>query len=119
MPPDSPSASETPASDVPRPTDEWRVLDQLRRRVEAAADEVERLRAENQALSERVQTLETAARNATAEPTYSFAFDTEEDPAVLKSRVRGFIDAIDEILRARPEPASLPPSSTTADDRHE
>ena len=92
---------------TPRPDDaadrpeagrrEWTALSRLRDRVEAAAREVERLRAENAALARRVLELQDA-RDV---PATSFSFGGEgEDVEALRTRVQGFIDTIDGLLQA-------------------
>jgi len=83
------------------PRNELRALAQLRDRVEAAAREVERLRAENAALAERVAALQAEGGVAPAGP----ALPGGEDPERLRAQIRGFIEAIDRVLHA-PEPAA-------------
>jgi len=80
------------------PRNELRALVQLRGRIEAAAQEVERLRRENAALAARVAELE--AEPGSGAP----AFLTGGDPEKLKAQIQGFIDAIDRVLHT-PEPA--------------
>lgn len=93
--------------DVPQPPDagapperpeaaraDWRALSALRDRVEAAAREIERLRAENAALAEQVAALQHDREGA---PSFSFG-SGEEDTAALRARVQGFIDTIDRLL---------------------
>ena len=78
---------------------EWTALSRLRDRVEAAAREVERLRAENAALARRVLELQDA-RDV---PATSFSFGGEgEDVEALRARVQGFIDTIDGLLSDGP-----------------
>ena len=98
MEPDAPP----PADDADRPEAgraDWRLLRHLRDRVEAAAAEIERLRAENAALAERVAGLRDDRDTA---PSFSFG-GGGEDPEALRARVQGFIDTIDGLLgTARP-----------------
>ena len=85
------------AGDADRPEAaraDWRLLRHLRDRVEAAAREIERLRAENAALAERVSAMQES-RDAAP----SFSFGGEEDSAALKARIEGFIEAIDGLLQ--------------------
>ncbi len=89
----SPSA-EGPRSDGGRA--DWRSLSHLRDRVEAAAREIERLRAENAALAERV--LEVQDRRERA-PSFAFG-EGGDDPEALRRKVQGFIDTIDRLLQA-------------------
>ena len=88
-------------SDAPRPPAspdeparaEWRALTRLRERVETAAREIERLRAEN---------AELAARLAeSGGPTLPLDGDSDE----VRAQVQGFIDAIDRVLGAPAEGA--------------
>ena len=89
-----------PPADTPTPTAdasarrEWRALARLRDRVGAAVEEIERLRAENKALAERVAELEDR-------PATGLGFD--EDPEVLKKKVRRFLDAVDRAIEASGE----------------
>ena len=95
---------ETERPDLPRPEaaprNELRALAQLRDRVEAAALEVERLRAENAALAARVAELEAGASS----PALSL-FAEDEGVEKLRVKIQGFIAAIDQVLNA-PEPAA-------------
>ena len=86
MEPDAPTPSDTP------PRTDWRALASLRDRVETAAREIERLRTENAALAQRLVELENQPE-ATRLP-------VGDDPAALKARIQGFIDTIDDLLRA-------------------
>ena len=73
---------------------EWRSLSHLRDRVESAAREIERLRAENAALGQRLAELQ---QDSSAP---SFAFGESESTEALKERVQGFIDLVDGLLAA-------------------
>ncbi|MEO0556804.1 MAG: hypothetical protein AAF170_01340 [Bacteroidota bacterium] len=75
------------SSDEPART-EWRALTRLRERVETAAREIERLRAENVALAAQV-----AEAGGPALP-------LEGDPEDVRAQIQGFIDAIDRVLEA-------------------
>lgn len=86
MEPDAPTPSATP------PRTDWRALAALRDRVETAAREIERLRTENAALAQRLVELENQPE-ATRLP-------VGDDPEALKVRIQGFIDTIDDLLRA-------------------
>ena len=86
---------ETSRSAAPPPA-EWRALSRLRERVEAAAREIERLRSNNAALAARVAELH-AGLGDDAPP---LALPGMGDPEALRTRVQGFIDAIDEVLAA-------------------
>lgn len=91
---------------------ELRSLLHLRDRVEAAVQEIERLRTENAALAQRVLELQDADR-----PAPSFAFGEGEDPEALRERVQGFIDTIDGLLqpgRAADAPTPRPDSAADA-----
>ena len=89
---------------------DWRSLTTLRDRVDAAAREIERLRAENAALGKRLVDLQDHA----AAPSFSLAgLDADEDPAALRERVRGFIDLVDGLLAA---PATDAPTASGPDD---
>ena len=96
MEPDAPlpdDATDRPDAAWP----EWRALSHLRDRVETAAREVERLRAENAALAQRVLELQDARDDRA--PSFSFGGEGE-DVEALRVRVQGFIDTIDGLLRA-------------------
>ncbi len=95
-----PDATSRPAA--PPPT-EWRALSRLRERVEEAAREIERLRSHNAALAGRVAELQTRVGGDEA-----LALPGGADPAALRAKIQGFIDAIDEVLAA--------PESLDADD---
>ncbi len=69
-------------------------LERLRDHVKKAARELERLRRENAALSERIRRLETSP--AVDLDGTVLAFD--EDPDVLREKVEGFLTAIDTYL---------------------
>jgi len=71
----------------------------LRRRVEQAVATIERLRAENRQLRDRVEELE--AQPAFPEDETVFALD--DDPEEVKQRISRFIDAIDTYLDASPD----------------
>ena len=75
---------------------EWRTLARLRERVEAAVREIERLRSANAALAERVGELQGALGEDGPAPALP------GDPDTLRTRVQGFIDAIDQVLAAEP-----------------
>ena len=68
-------------------------LERLRAQVNRAADEIERLHAENRRLRQRVKALEQ--RPAVGE---NQAFVTLDDPEALRRQIEGFIDTIDAYL---------------------
>ena len=77
-------------------------LERLRERIETAVAEIERLRAENAALAERVQELAddaVAGGDGSGLP----ALTLEGDPADLRKKVEAFIEAVDRMLA---EPAT-------------
>ena len=82
-------------------------LDRLRERVEAAAAEIERLRAENADLAARVRSLAALEAAGTTPDALGLAFG--EDPEALRAKVQHFIDAIDRLLA---EPADEASEST-------
>lgn len=93
------SAPPPPAGGAPPPDAtraEWRSLARLRDRVEAAARELERLRSENAALARRVLDLQDA-RDA-AGP--GVLLDAGETPEALRTRIEGYIKAIDRAIAA-------------------
>ena len=112
MEPDAP----TPLDDAARPgaaRQEWRALGLLRDRVEAAAREIERLRTENAALAQRVLELQDARDHRGP----SFTFGGEgEDVEALRTRVQGFIDTIDGLLRTSGDGTADPVPEAPADD---
>lgn len=107
MEPDALSRPSTP------PPAEWRALSRLRERVEDAAREVERLRAQNAALSGRVAELQDQLGS---DESPGLAFPGGADPDALRARIQGFIDAIDEVLAApEPDGEAGPDGDGTAD----
>ena len=78
-----------------------RSLRKLRDRVERAANELIRLRSENQLLQERIEELE--AMPATNDDAGGLVLDG--NPEALKRKVEGFIQAIDDYLEEK-EPLS-------------
>jgi len=83
---------------------EWRHLpdthraavQRLHRRVEEAVETIQRLRAENERLRQRVQELES--RPAFPEDKAVLALD--DDPEAVRERITDFIDVIDDYLEA-------------------
>lgn len=69
-------------------------LERLRDRVEAAANEIVRLRAENRQMERSFIELERRVNAESERPTIAF----DEDPDALRQKVRSFIDAIDNYL---------------------
>lgn len=127
--PDSGSPHENPA-DTPSGGDEDRAADpeadcshlpeayrdafrRLHRRVERAADTIDRLQAENERLRKNVQELSERP----VVPDDKAVLTLDDDPEALRSRVSRFIDAIDEYLEATSpeEDAEDEESSDTAD----
>lgn len=76
-------------------------LERLRERVEAAAAEIERLRAENAELAARVR--ELAALEAAGGGADALRLALDEEPEALREKIEGFIAAIDRMLA---EPAA-------------
>jgi predicted nuclease with TOPRIM domain len=70
-------------------------LERLRGRVEAAADEIVRLRSENARMSSNIAKLRSTVTKTSKQPGIVF----DERPDVLRAKVRGFIDTIDEYLQ--------------------
>lgn len=104
--------SAAPEADAGRPEarPEWRSLSHLRDRVEAAVREIERLRAENDALAGRLAELQAERAQAP-----SFAFGEGEDPDATRARVQGFLDLVDGLLAAG-EPPAQPGGDGAADE---
>jgi phage shock protein A len=76
------------------PPEHREALRRLHRRVEQAAETIERLRAENERLRRRVEELE-------AQPSFpddETVLTLDEDPEDVKQRITRFIDAIDTYL---------------------
>jgi cell division protein FtsB len=69
-------------------------MERLRNRVEAAVAEIERLRAENTELAERIE--ELSAHDVVGGTTPGLKL--EGDPDALREQVEGFIEAIDRML---------------------
>jgi predicted nucleic acid-binding Zn-ribbon protein len=70
-------------------------LERLRDRVEAAANEIVRLRGENARMAADISELRSSLAEAQEAPKLVF----DEDPAELRGKVQGFIEAIDEYLQ--------------------
>ena len=85
-------------------------LERLRGRVERAVEEIERLREENAALAERIGHLEEAVSGE------SPVLPLDGDPASLRDKVRGFIEAIDRALITGEPPEGLLHSPEDASD---
>ena len=90
----------TPRPVAPPPS-EWRALSRLRERVEDAALEVERLRAQNAALAAQVVDLQAGL----GADSPGLALPASTDPDVLRVRIQSFIDAIDDVLASPDEDA--------------
>lgn len=110
--PNSDPASPVPASvsaqgteervdvDLSRLPDEHRdTVRRLYRKVEDAAETIERLRAENQRLRQRVQELEAQPAFPDAETVLAL----DDDPDELREQITDFINAIDAYLEATPD----------------
>lgn len=69
-------------------------LDKLREQVAKAVEEIDRLRDENEALKAQVQELETRPAVELDGTVLTFS----EDPAVLRRKIEGFVNAIDQYL---------------------
>ena len=69
-------------------------LGRLRDRIRHAAQELERLRRENRALRDKIAELETRP----PVDVDSALLSLDEDPAVLRAKIEGFIEAIDAYL---------------------
>lgn len=99
-----PTASPSPASSEGPPRREWRALAQLRDRVEQAAAELVRLRAENEALAARVAEMEAGGGGLVPAGT---------DPEALKKQVRRFIEAVDQAIEAAEGGSESAPASAS------
>ena len=97
---------EVPGGEHAAARDELRALRRLRERVEAAVNELERLRAENLALATRVATLEGGEDGA---PALALPASNGED---MRAKLDGFIAAIDQALRDAAAPADAPARPT-------
>lgn len=75
----------------------------LREQVEAAAEELTRLRRENAALRERLEELESHLPGSPSEGTMLMV---DEDPESAKRKVKHFIDSIDRYLARHETPAN-------------
>ncbi len=83
-------------------------LERLRGQVESAVTEIERLREQNAALAERIGQLEEAVSGE------SPVLPLDGDPASLRDKVKGFIDAIDRALATGEPPEGLVSSPAAA-----
>ncbi len=108
-PPSSDPAAAT-SSDAGLPA-----LERLRQRVEAAAAEIERLRAANASLAERVQALADEVADGDDLPSLTL----EGDPDELRTKVERFIDAIDQMLADPATRVTDAPSEAVEADRTE
>ncbi len=70
-------------------------LERLKERVEAATDEIVRLRGENARMASDIAQLRSAVAEAERKP----ALALDETPEALRTKVRGFIAAIDDYLQ--------------------
>lgn len=87
----------TPKNGSPKnvtPLRKIEALERLRDRVEAAADEILRLRAENEEMAKSINDLRNKLDSQNSRPAISFDGDADD----LRDKVRGFIDAIDTYL---------------------
>jgi hypothetical protein len=108
----SPVSSDAPEGAPQRTSGGKDPLERLRDRVERAASEIERLRAENAELARRVNTLGGDELFATVEPLQPTLPGLEGDPTALRDKIQGFIDALDRVLADRTSGSSSPPSDT-------
>lgn len=99
-----PASKRTASADVDR---SLQALERLRARVETAAKEIERLRTENAALTERVR--ELAALDAAGADPDALHLTLDTDPDVLRAKVQSFIETLDRMLA---EPVADAPDST-------
>jgi hypothetical protein len=106
----SPVSSDAPDGAHQRTSGGKDPLERLRERVERAAREIERLRAENAELAGRVNDLAGDELFAPAKPVQPTLPGIEGDPAALRDRIQGFIDALDRVLADRTSGSSSPPS---------
>jgi predicted RNase H-like nuclease (RuvC/YqgF family) len=84
----------------------------LHRRVQAAAETIERLRAENRQLRERIEELEAQPSFPDSETVLAL----DENPDVLRKQINHFIDTIDTYLEATPSEDEDSSASSTDDD---
>ena len=77
------------------PLHNLRSLEHLRDRVQEIALEFRRLREENVALYKRIETLESDKRKHPTSASLVF----QESPDVVRRKIQGFIDALDEYLQ--------------------
>ena len=96
----TPSDAPGPAAGAEPARDDLRALRRLRDRIDAAAGEIERLRAENAALAARVAAMEGGDGAA-------LPFDLSAPGAAdaLRARLDGYIAAVDQALRDATPPA--------------
>ncbi len=88
------------------------VMRRLRRRVEEAAETIERLRSEKERLQRRVEELEAEPRF----PDDKAILSVDDDPEAVRGRIDQFIDAIDTYLEAgQSEAGSDDPVGVTDD----
>ncbi len=77
-----------------------RSMERLRDRIQAAANEITRLRRENALLGARIEALQAEADIIPEGTLISF----DEDPETLRASLQGFADAVDDYLsREQPE----------------
>ncbi len=100
-----PAPKRTASADADR---SLQALERLRGRVEAAVKEIERLRAENATLTERVR--ELAALDAAGADPDALHLSLDTDPDVLRTKVQGFIETLDRMLA---EPVADAPDPTS------
>jgi hypothetical protein len=95
-----PERPDVPSPEVSART-ELRALARLRDRIEAAVQEIERLREDNAALAARVVALQEQAPPS-GDGAHALLLPEDEDTVALKSRIQSFIDTLDRLL-ATPE----------------
>jgi seryl-tRNA synthetase len=118
----SPQSSPASASREPRPAIAASGVEdggpdplaRLRERVERAAQEIERLRAENRQLAQRVDDL--ASADSSTMDKHPAAVAIAGDPEHLKEKIQGFIDALDRVLAER---SALPAALLHGEDQHD
>ena len=110
--PDSVSAEEGPSGLEHLSAAHRESVQRLRRRVEEAAATIERLRAENRRLRERVEELESQP----AFPEAETVFTLDDDPEEVKERISRFIDAIDTYLDASADDSAADEDDESSDD---
>jgi len=104
--------AQTPSRDEHAPRRQDPLL-RLRERVERAVAEIERLRRENAALAERIQSVAQDPLFKTGDAVEPPSLALDEDPEALREKINDFIEALDRVLAERSSDLPTEPSDAS------